>query len=166
MYDDILIIKQAFCQLVPILSQLRRVYRNIKMSIQRPRCSLHEIPFTFSLLIKIGTTASKFYSFLRTSISIYRKKWKSDAGLAKLLPPLPTGGGKKCCRRVRRVLIAMSGKSFPCCGLRGAAGGDHACALIAPQRQRASPVQDFVSDAGMLLFFPRYAHLRNAMTYI
>lgn len=77
--------------------------------------------FTFSLLIKICTTASKFYSFLRTSISIYRKKWKSAvygeaSGLAKLLSPLPTEGGKKCCRRVSGVLIAMSGKSFPCCG--------------------------------------------------
>lgn len=52
------------------------LYRHIKLSIQRPS-SLHVTAFTFSLLIKICTTASKFYSFLRTSISIYGKKWKS-----------------------------------------------------------------------------------------
>lgn len=82
--------------------ELPYVYQNVHYK----GCSLlYVTEFTFSVLIKICAKASKFYSFLRTSISIYRKKWKSDvygvpsrASKSFAYPSL--GGGKKCCRRV------------------------------------------------------------------
>lgn len=130
------------------------MYWNIKASIQRPRCSLHETPFTFSLLIKICTTASKFYSFLRTSISIYRKKWKSDvygvpnrAGKTFASPThrwgqkvLPTGEART---------YSYVGEKFSVLRVGGGGGRGRACAVGTPQRRRASPAQDFISDARM-----------------
>ncbi|CAH2074368.1 unnamed protein product, partial [Iphiclides podalirius] len=70
------------------------------MATQGVRSSLHVTAFTFSLLIKICTTASKFYSFLRTSISIYGKKWKSTVHGApsragKTFAAPPARGGQK-----------------------------------------------------------------------
>lgn len=80
--------------------------------------------FTFWLLIKICTTASKFYTFLSTSISIYRKKWKSalcmecGAELAKVLPPTspPAGGQKVLPAGGRLYLYLCRGKVFRVAG--------------------------------------------------
>lgn len=98
------------------------MYWNIKTPIHRLGL------VTFSLLIKICTTDSKFYSFLRTSISIYRKKWKSDV-------LVPSRVGKSFASTTHRwgqkVLLAGE-RSYSCVRrkfsvLREGGGGD-ACA--------------------------------------
>lgn len=94
------------------------------MSIQRARCSLHEA-YTFSLLIKNCTSASKFYSFLRTSISIYRKKWKSDVYGA------PSRAGKTFATPTRwgQKVLPLGERTYSCVGRKfsvlrvGAEGG-------------------------------------------
>lgn len=45
------------------------------------------------------------------------------AGLAKLLPPQPIEGGKKCCRRVRELTYSYVGEKFSVLRV-GAEGGD------------------------------------------
>lgn len=130
------------------------VYWNIKASIQRPRCSLHGIPFTFSLLIKICTTASKFYSFLRTSISIYRKKWKSDVygvpnRASKTFASPTHRWGQKVLPSGEAGSYSYVGEKFSVLRVGGGGVEGGACALGTPQRRRASPAQDFVSDARM-----------------
>ncbi|CAK1556103.1 unnamed protein product [Leptosia nina] len=82
---------------------------------------------TFSVLIKICTTASKFYSFLRTSISIYRKKWKSavyvPSWAGKSFPSHPHVGGQKVLPTGERLYLYLCwGKVFRVAG-RGERGG-------------------------------------------
>lgn len=95
------------------------------MSIQRPGLVTRNVHL--SLLIKICTTASKFYSFLRTSISIYRKKWKSavygePSWAGKTFPSPPHRGGKKCCRRVSGCTYSYVREKFSVLRVGGGGG--------------------------------------------
>lgn len=90
-----------------------------------------------TLLIKFCTTASKFYSFLRTSISIYRKKWKSAvygvpsrAGKTFAFPS-HRGGQKVLPTGERLYLYLCQGKVFRVAG-RSVRGRVDACACLPP----------------------------------
>lgn len=77
------------------------------------------------------------------------------AGLAKVLPPHPTEGGKKCCRRVSSYIYTYVREKFSVLRVGVWGGRVDACAFAPPHSWRDSPGEDFVLDAGLYIIWHR-----------